>query len=671
MRFSDSQLHEIKIRTDLVKLVEPSVKLKKAGKEFVGLCPFHEEKSGSFHVNQEKGLFLCRGCGEKGNAIHWLMKHDGMRFQDAVIKLAKDAGIELVDLDKDKNKRASQQAEDPIKKLDKMVLTLAARYFASHTGEPAFQEFVKQRDLAGSEALTAFSLGYAPNNGNLHEWLCKQVPTLKPGILLKALIRTGLYRQKEGSQECYPFFRHRIMFPVSDRTGQIVGFGGRALASWQKAKYMNTAETDYFKKNKILYGLQQARSSIYSKQKVYVVEGYMDVVKMNDHDLPNAIAAMGTAFGETHWKTLLWNMPQNGEAVFCFDGDWAGQKAAFRALDAMLPLITDQSKVSFMFMPAGQDPDSYLSEYGRESFEALTAEPFSATWMKKFKLQDGSSVEERVAIVREALTDLSQMKSAPILASILEGELRKKLGIEPQAWQAIKASADNQSAPAHNSYQQGHTSRHSALTTAVLATTKDDDEESEPADPMLAVHDHGAEGQDIPFRPSVGDTDTVSREAIVTNADLQHPIHARVSEILADVVRWPETTMELPPVPESFAKHWINLPNEYGLTGFKAVLALRIAASRQLADQGEINLNTLPEYGFPEEWVPLLDEDRYDLNQTTETNSLPVYLASLRILSKHLSPLPKEWVTWGQKLRDGERPEEWVTMRATSNSCPF
>ena len=353
-RIPQEFLDDLLLRTDIVDVVDARVPLKKSGRNYTARCPFHDEKTPSFTVSADKQFYHCFGCGAHGNAIDFLMQYEHLDFREAVGELAGRLGLE-VPLGKGGPAPATARLA--------AVLEQAERYYRRQLREhPAAAEavdYLKGRGLSG-EIAGRFGLGFAPPGWD------NLLQALGDGPeRLKALQEAGLVVARDGGGH-YDRFRRRIVFPIHDHRGRIVGFGGRALGD-DTPKYLNSPETPLFHKGRELYGLHRARAAVKAAGRVLVVEGYMDVVALAQFGIEHACATLGTATTRQHLERLY---RYTSEVVFCFDGDRAGRQAAWRALEAALPVLEDGRRASFLFLPEGEDPDSLVRREGPERFAA-------------------------------------------------------------------------------------------------------------------------------------------------------------------------------------------------------------------------------------------------------------------------------------------------------------
>ncbi len=375
-----SFIQDLLNRIDIVEVVGSRVQLKKAGANFLGLCPFHTEKTPSFTVSPVKQFYHCFGCGRNGSAITFLMEHSGLSFVEAVEELAQGAGMTVPrdDLRISPEQRAQKQAKTLALT---EVMALACRYYRQQLKQSDVAiAYLKRRGVSGEMALR-FGLGYAPaardslKNG-FGNYQADEL--VEAGLVIE---RTEENHSPGSGGKRYDRFRDRIMFPIRNTRGQVIAFGGRILEKGEP-KYLNSPETPLFQKGSELYGLFEARQAIREAGYVLVVEGYMDVVALAQLGFPQAVATLGTACTPVQVQKL---MRQTDRIVFSFDGDNAGRGAAGRALEASLPLVSDTKSVAFLFLPPEHDPDSYVRKYGAEAFEKQVKE---ATPLSEFMLQE-------------------------------------------------------------------------------------------------------------------------------------------------------------------------------------------------------------------------------------------------------------------------------------------
>lgn len=396
----ESFINELLNRVDIVDIIDKRVPLKKTGANFVACCPFHQEKTPSFSVSPSKQFYHCFGCGAHGSAISFLIDYDGLNFIDAIHALAKVAGLKV----------PNQVQEKPEKKKEHIILEdsliLAKKYYqASLKSSPKAIKYLKSRGLTG-EIARQFSIGFAPEGWNNLKDVFKDYDN-------DMLIKSGLINKNEQGKR-YDRFRNRIMFPIYNSKGQMVGFGGRVIDEDDSPKYYNSPETPLFQKSYELYGLLAARKAVREKGYVLVVEGYMDVVSLAQHGVNNAVATLGTATTSFHIQKLI---RYTSEIIFCFDGDNAGKSAAWRAMKNSLASVTDEVKLKFLFLGDKHDPDSYIRENSKDKFEHLAqqAKPLSE-YVIDYLIQNNklASQEDRVKFLNEI---------EPILESIASSKL--------------------------------------------------------------------------------------------------------------------------------------------------------------------------------------------------------------------------------------------------------
>ena len=365
----DSFKQDLLNRVDIVDVVSRYVQLKKGGANYLGLCPFHGEKTPSFTVSPSKQFYHCFGCGAHGNAIGFQMEYGGMGYVDAVKELAASVGMQVPELRPRTPKEVVRQERET--GLYGVMEKAMEFYRGELKKSPRAIEYLKGRGLTG-EIAARFRIGFAPD-----DW--QGLKAAFPSYEDKALVECGLVIEGEGKR--YDRFRDRVMFPILSARGAVIGFGGRVLGEGEP-KYLNSPETSLFQKGQEIYGLVQAREAIRASERVLVVEGYMDVVALAQFEVGYAVATLGTATTPVHVAKLL-RLAE--EIVFCFDGDAAGRKAARRALEVSLPVAPDNKLIKFLFLPEGEDPDTYIRRHRKEQFERLV---HSAETLSQFLLSE-------------------------------------------------------------------------------------------------------------------------------------------------------------------------------------------------------------------------------------------------------------------------------------------
>ena len=409
----ESYIQELLHRVDVVDLIDSYVPLKKAGANYAACCPFHNEKSPSFTVSPTKQFYHCFGCGAHGTALGFLMEYEHMGFPDAVAALAQDVGLTVPE-----SAGEPERPKPPPALWD--ALDQAAQFYRQQLKQsPRAVDYLRQRGLTGQIA-ARYGIGYAPDGSPL-----KQVFR---DYMADALAASGLVI--DGERGRYDRFRDRIMFPIRNVKGQIVGFGGRVLGEGEP-KYLNSPETPLFHKGSEVYGLFEARAAIKAAGRVIVVEGYMDVVALAQHGVEFAVATLGTATTPVHARTLL---RHSDRLIYAFDGDAAGRKAAWRALENTLEALQDGKEASFLFLPQGEDPDSYIRRHGRDAFLHLLdtdTVPLSAFLVRELARDRRLDTEEgRAALLKEARPLLARI-AAPLFAGLVQRNLAELARVTP------------------------------------------------------------------------------------------------------------------------------------------------------------------------------------------------------------------------------------------------
>ncbi len=417
----DSFKHDLLNRVDIVEVVGRYVPLKKAGANLSGLCPFHNEKTPSFTVSPAKQFYHCFGCQKHGNAIGFLMDYGGMGYVDAIKDLASMVGMQVPEW----QPRTPEEAKRKERETDLVALLQKAMEFyrAELKRAPRAIDYLKRRGLSG-ETAARFGLGYAPD-----DW--QGLKRAFPDYDNPALVECGLVIEGEGKR--YDRFRDRVMFPIFNRRDAVVGFGGRVLGEGEP-KYLNSPETPLFQKGQEIYGLGHAREAMREAKRALVVEGYMDVLALAQHGVGYAVATLGTATTPVHVTRLLRELRESGsELVFCFDGDSAGRKAAWRALEVSLPLATDTTAIRFLFLPEGEDPDSFVRAQGQEAFERLVAraQTLSGFLLGELRAQSDLAAPEGRARFQVTAKPLLQRLAAPALRQQLVRAVAELAQIAP------------------------------------------------------------------------------------------------------------------------------------------------------------------------------------------------------------------------------------------------
>jgi len=404
MAYPTEFLDEIRARTSLKSIISRKVKLTKKGREQAGLCPFHNEKTPSFTVVEEKGFYHCFGCGAHGDVIRFVMDSEGLRFYEAIEKLAGEAGLPLpefsaADIEAEKKKTSLYDV------MDKASDWFIARLNADE-GKAA-RDYLQGRGLS-QKTIQRFSLGFGPGRKT-----AMKEALLARKITNKDLIATGLVIDPEGERDTFDRFRNRLMFPILDVRGRTIAFGGRALDD-APAKYLNSPETTLFHKGRILYNHAGARKAAAKSSQILVVEGYMDVIALAEAGFENVVAPLGTAVTEDQLY-LLWRMAP--EPVLCFDGDAAGMKAAVRAMERALPLLKPGQSLKFTMLPEGDDPDTLVRREGRDSFLTLIdkAKPLTdLLWQTLTRRTAFQTPEQRAGLERKVFGALADIKDDKI-----------------------------------------------------------------------------------------------------------------------------------------------------------------------------------------------------------------------------------------------------------------
>jgi DNA primase len=415
-------IDELLARTDIVDLIDGRVPLKKKGREYAACCPFHSEKTPSFYVAPDKQFYHCFGCGAHGTALSFLMEYDNMDFRDAVRELADQAGLEVPEDD-------SGPAPDPDGAL-REALNHADQWFRTRLrATPEAKDYLQGRGLSGRVAAD-FGLGYAPDGWS------GLLDSARDDQQREALLATGMLIRND-SGRLYDRFRGRVMFPIRDSRGRTIAFGGRIMGDGEP-KYLNSPEHPLFHKGRELYGLYEARQALRDIPRLLVVEGYMDVIGLAEAGIHWAVATLGTSATPDHLNKAFRNA---NEVICCFDGDSAGRRAAWRALENALPVLRTGREVRFLFLPEGEDPDSMVQQEGRDAFEERVKQATSLSRWLRERLSDGldlSGAEGKAALVARARPLLDKVRDE-VYRSLLADELADAAGLAPERWAAMLA----------------------------------------------------------------------------------------------------------------------------------------------------------------------------------------------------------------------------------------
>lgn len=429
LRFPPHFLDEIRARLSVSQVVSRSVKLRRQGREFTGLSPFKQEKTPSFTVNDQKGFYHCFATGEHGDIFTFLIKTQGLSFPEAVEQLANEAGVPMPVSSPEAVVKAEQN--DRLRE----ITELSAQFYQEALNAPIAEHarnYLINRGLS-REFVTKFRLGYAPNSKNALKQHLQQA-----GFSEKEIVLSGMAIGGNDIPVPYDRFRDRIMFPIADLKQRVIAFGGRALDPGQPAKYLNSPETPLFHKGHQVYNGASARKAAYDKKSVIVTEGYMDVIAMSSAGFDNTVAPLGTALTIEQIQ-LLWRMAS--EPILCFDGDQAGKKAAFRAVETVLPQLKPGFSLKFAFLPDGLDPDDYIKNHGTEEMRLIleAAKPLSEVlWQKEFSAGTWDTPERRAALEQNLISLINGVEDQTVKSHYLR-EIKSRL------WRAFQKNGNNTS----------------------------------------------------------------------------------------------------------------------------------------------------------------------------------------------------------------------------------
>lgn len=571
-RIPQSFISDLLTRVDIVELIDRHVPLKKSGRDYSACCPFHQEKTPSFTVSPDKQFYHCFGCGAHGTAIGFLIEHGRYEFLEAVEELAKSAGLTIPRTEKPKAQNAA------IISSQKILAQAAKLYHAfldRHPSANKAREYLKHRGIS-IQIQQAFMLGFAPAG-----WDTLNTHLKNPSA--KTLIDAGLLIEKKDGHS-YDRFRERIMFPIRNRRGTVIGFGGRVLDDSQP-KYLNSPETHLFKKNRELYGLHEAYKTIHEQNFVLLVEGYMDVIGLAQHDIQNAVATLGTASNQQHFTSLF---KITRDIICCFDGDSAGYKAAWRALEAALPILRDGRQIKFMFLPKGEDPDSLVKTHGKEQFlqQINAAKPLAEFFIAHLSQNiDLDDIAGRVRLAKNATTLLKTMPNGLHKDMLLE-ELGKHVAMNRERLETLSEEQTTQPVDLKPKTQNKSVTKHQKPSAMRLAIA------------LLLQHPHLI--QHVPTDFSLDNLNAPGKEILLT---------------LITLLRQNNTLN-----PAALVEHWRDQTEQTQLT--KLLLWENLISAEGLAIEFQGSLNRIQEQQHQQQIQHLLDKANQIGLEENERNTL-------------------------------------------------
>ncbi|WDU58222.1 DNA primase [Pseudemcibacter aquimaris] len=418
MGFTPDFLDEIRNRLPVSDVVGRKVRLTRKGREHTGLCPFHNEKTPSFTVNDDKGFYHCFGCGAHGDVINFTLETEGLSFPETVERLAGQAGLQMPENSQYDAKKA--KVKKTLYDLMEAVTHWFETQLMAEIGRDA-RDYIQKRGLT-KQTVKTFRLGFSPNNKSA----LKDAMLARSEFTEEMLIESGMLIKPDDGGDSYDRFRGRIMFPITDRQGRVVAFGGRAMSANAKAKYLNSPETPLFHKGRLLYNLSGARKAAFEKGRLLVAEGYMDVIALAQAGFPEGVAPLGTAVTEDQIREM-WRLAP--EPMMCFDGDKAGQRAALRVVDRALPLLKPGHSLKFVYMPDGEDPDSFVAGQGARAFDQLLTDAVplaKVLWNELISDVDFSTPEQRAGLEQKIARVLSEIQDEKI-QGYYESDFGKRL----------------------------------------------------------------------------------------------------------------------------------------------------------------------------------------------------------------------------------------------------
>jgi len=421
-------LDEIRAKVPIADVVGARVKLTRKGREYTGLCPFHNEKTPSFTVNEAKGFYHCFGCGAHGDVIKFEMEAGGLPFMDAVTKLANKAGLKVPKFSRENEEEAKHRSSWY------EIMELAAGFFEKNLLLPAGREAFEYLDRRGFDdaIIKKFRLGFAPDNNGLYAYLSSK------NVSESDMIELGLAVLSEKNSKLYDFFRNRVIIPIMDKRGRIIGFGGRVMGD-EQPKYLNSPETPIFNKRKVLYNLNYARDKAYEHKRIIVCEGYMDVIAQSKYGFEYAVAPLGTALTEDQIQEAWKICP---EPTLCFDGDSAGVRAAIRSVDRVLPILKPGYSLKYVFLPDKMDPDEFLKAKGAEEYEKAitTTTPLAdLLWRKNLQSQPTDTPEQKAMFEKNIYEEIGKIADEKVRGYYLQ-DMRTRIYNEIRHSQPVSPS---------------------------------------------------------------------------------------------------------------------------------------------------------------------------------------------------------------------------------------
>jgi DNA primase len=456
-------LDELRAKISIADVVGAKVKLTRKGREYTGLCPFHNEKTPSFTVNEAKGFYHCFGCGAHGDIIKFEMDANGLTFMESVEKLAHKVGLEVPRM----NRESPEQTEKRNTAYD--IMEMAAKFFEKQlklVGGQRAREYLARRGF-GDEIIAKFRLGYAPSNNGLKAQLASK------GVTEQEMHELGLIAIPEDkNRRSHDFFRDRVMIPIMDKRGKVIAFGGRIMGDGQP-KYLNSPETPVFNKRRVLYNLNHARDAAFQEKRLIICEGYMDVIGMDNYGIHYAVAPLGTALTEDQiqeaWKVV-------DEPTCCFDGDMAGKRAAIRSVDRVLPILKAGNSLKYVFLTGAKDPDEFLKAFGRDEFLKVISNTVplkDLLWQKNTEDKPVSTPEQKALVeknIKEEVAKIADETVRNYYAQDMQNKIYYELG--KGSWRKRADAGYEERRSSHNSGYRRSDYRSAAPTVSLVGTIK-------------------------------------------------------------------------------------------------------------------------------------------------------------------------------------------------------